>query len=124
LKLSGTIDAIGSVHADHKAYLQQCFVNLAWKSFFIEAGTRENSPILRDTVLSSGAFIKGNNAKPLPQVHFGTDGFWTVPYTKGWVQINFDFGYGKLLDGRYHHDKFYEEPWVTLENINDKIAKL
>ena len=21
-------------------------------------------------------------------------------------------------------DKFYEEPWVTLENINDKIAKL
>ena len=110
LKLSGTIDAIGSVHADHKAYLQQCFVNLAWKSFFIEAGTRENSPILRDAVLSSGAFIKGNNAKPLPQVHFGTDGFWTVPYTKGWVQINFDFGYGKLLDGRYHHDKFYEEP--------------
>ena len=36
--LSGGVDAIGSVHADHKAYLQQCYVNLSYQSFFIEAG--------------------------------------------------------------------------------------
>ena len=97
-KLSGAVDAIASVHADHKAYLQQCYVNLNWKDFFLEAGARELKPVLRDPLLSSGALTKGNNAKPVPQVHVGTNGFWTVPFTKGWLQIDADFGYGKLMD--------------------------
>lgn len=109
LKLSGTVDAIASIHADHKAYLQQCYVNLSWKSFFIEAGSREQKPVLRNELLSSGSFVKGVNAKPIPQVHIGTNGFWTVPYTKDWLQINFDFGYGKFIDNSYHEDKFHLE---------------
>lgn len=108
-KLSGAVDAVASVHADHKAYLQQCYVNLSWQDFFIEAGTRELKPVLRNPVLSSGAFTKGNNAKPIPQVHVGTNGFWTVPYTKGWLQINADFGYGKLLDSDYREKQFLRE---------------
>ena len=108
-RLSGAVDAVASVHADHKAYLQQCYVNLSWRNFFLEAGTRELQPILRDPLLSSGAFTKGNNAKPVPQVHVGTNGFWTVPYTKGWLQINADFGYGKLLDSDYREQQFYRE---------------
>ena len=108
-KLSGAVDAVASVHADHKAYLQQCYVNLIWQDFFIEAGTRELKPVLRNPVLSSGAFTKGNNAKPIPQVHVGTNGFWTVPYTKGWLQINADFGYGKLLDSDYREKQFLRE---------------
>ena len=108
-KLSGSVDAIASVHADHKAYLQQCYVNLSWKDFFIEAGARELKPVLRDPLLSSGAFAKGNNAKPIPQVHVGTNGFWTVPYTEGWLQVNADFGYGKLMDSDYREKQFYRE---------------
>ena len=107
-KLSGAVDALASIHADHKTYLQQCYANLSWKSFFIEAGSREQKPIVRDAMLSSGAFIKGNNAKPIPQVHLGTNGFWTVPLTKGWLQINFDFGYGKALDSGFREDQFYK----------------
>ena len=102
--LSGAVDAVGAVHADHKAYLQQCYLNLRWKDFFVEAGTREQAPILRNATLSSGAFIKGNNAKPIPQIHLGTNGFWTVPYTRDWLQISFDFGYGKLLDSHYREN--------------------
>ena len=108
-KLSGAVDAIASVHADHKAYLQQCYVNLSWTDFFVEAGAREIQPVLRDPLLSSGAFIKGNNAKPVPQIHVGTNGFWTVPYTKGWLQVNADFGYGKLMDSDYREKQFYRE---------------
>ena len=105
-KLSGAIDAIGSLHADHKAYLQQCYANLSWKSFFVEVGSREQEQVVRDPLLSVGSFAKGTNAKPIPQIHLGTNGFWTVPYTKGWVQINFDFGYGKFLDNSYREDHF------------------
>ena len=82
LTLSGGLDAIASVHANHKAYLQQCFVNL------------------------------------IPQIHVGTNGFWNVPYTKGWVQINFDFGYGKFLDGNYREQRFNDA-----QDVNDSYAK-
>ena len=105
-KLSGAIDAIGSLHADHKAYLQQCYANLSWKSFFVEVGSREQRPVLRDELLSSGAFTKGCNAKPIPQIHVGTKDFWTIPYTKGWLQLSFDFGYGKFLDSDYQEKLF------------------
>lgn len=106
--LSGSVDAIASVHADHKAYLQQCYANLTYQDFFIEAGIRENKQVVRDNILSIGSFVKGTNAKPIPQVHFGTNGFWNLPLTKQWVQINFDFGYGKFLDSDYRKDRFYQ----------------
>ena len=108
-KLSGAADVVASVHADHQAYLQQCYVNLSWQDFFLEAGARELKPVLRDPLLSSGAFIKGNNAKPVPQIHVGTNGFWTLPYTKDWVQIDADFGYGKLMDSNYREQQFNRE---------------
>lgn len=107
-KLSGSVDVIGSLHADHKAYLQQCYANLSWKSFFLEVGSREEDQVVRDNLLSIGSFVKGTNAKPIPQIHLGTNGFWTVPFTKEWLQINFDFGYGKFLDSGYREDKFHQ----------------
>ena len=118
LTLSGGLDAIASVHANHKAYLQQCFVNLTWKSFFVEIGSREQNQVVRDNLLSSGSFVKGTNAKPIPQIHVGTNGFWNVPYTKGWVQINFDFGYGKFLDGNYREQRFNDA-----QDVNESYAK-
>ena len=108
LTLSGCIDAIASVHADHKAYLQQCYINLSWQALLVEAGSRELAPVLRDPQLSSGAFVKGMNAKPIPQIHIGTNGFYTIPHTHGWLQINFDFGYGKFMDSGYREDKFWQ----------------
>jgi hypothetical protein len=105
--LSGCIDAIASVHADHSTYLQQCYANLSYKSLFLEVGAREEQPVLRDDLLSSGAFAKGTNAKPVPQVHIGTNGFVDVPFTRGWLQANFDGGYGKALDGDYRERAFY-----------------
>ena len=112
-KLSGTVDMIASVHADHKTYLQQCFANLSWKNFFLEAGSRELPPVLRNERLSVGHFAKGINAKPVPQVHIGTNDFWTVPYTKGWLQIHFDGGYGKLMDNNYREEAFMKNPQVN-----------
>ena len=111
--LTGGIDAVASVHADHKAYLQQCFANLQWKGFFFEAGSREQKSVLRNSLLSVGHFAKGTNAKPMPQVHIGTTDFWTVPYTKGWLQIHFDGGYGKLMDSNYREEAFKAAPDVN-----------
>lgn len=108
LTLTGKVDAIASVHADHKVYLQQCYANLKYKKFFIEAGSREKTQLLRDDLLSIGSFAKGINAKPVPQVRIGTDGFWTVPYTKGWLEISLECGFGKYLDTGYRENMFYQ----------------
>ena len=110
LVLSGSVDAIASVHADHKVYLQQCYANLSYKSFFLEAGSREHSQVVRDNLLSIGSFIKGTNAKPIPQIQIGTNGFWNLPFTKGWVQANFAGGYGKPLDNDYKEEAFNNAP--------------
>ena len=120
LTLTGKVDAIASVHADHKVYLQQCYANLSYKNFFIEAGAREEKPVMRDEQLSVGSFIKGTNAKPIPQIHFGTNGFWTVPYTKQWLQINFDFGYGHFLDGGYK-ERMFEGSSNVNPSYTDKV---
>lgn len=114
LLLSGAVDVVASAHADHKAYLQQCFANLQWKDFFIEAGIREQKPVLRNSQLSVGHFAKGINAKPIPQVHIGTTDFWTVPYTKGWLQVHFDGGYGKFMDSKYREDAFRQAEDLNL----------
>ena len=117
--LSGAVDVIGSVHADHKAYLQQCYANLSWKDFFLEAGARELKPVIRDEDLSIGSFAKGTNAKPIPQVHIGTNGYWTVPFTNGWLEVNFDGGYGKFLDGDYRKTRYYEQPDINRGYASD-----
>ena len=113
-RLTGAVDMIASVHADHKAYLQQCFANLQWKGFFLEAGIREQQPVLRNSHLSVGHYAKGINAKPIPQIHIGTTDFWTVPYTKGWLQIHFDGGYGKFMDSKYREDAFRQAEDINL----------
>ena len=106
LTLTGGMDVIASVHADHKAYLQQLYASLEYDKFFFEIGVRENDAILRNAQLSSGAFAKGTNAKPIPQVRIGTRDFWTVPFTNGWLQIHFEGGYGKFLDSQYRKDVY------------------
>ena len=113
LVLKAEVDAIATVHADHKLYLQQCYANLSYKSFFLEAGSREQPQVVRDNLLSIGSFVKGTNAKPVPQIHIGTKGFWDIPYTKGWVQANFEGGYGKMLDSDYREKAFYRAPDVN-----------
>ena len=113
--LSGAVDVIASVHADHQLYLQQCYANLDYqKTFFLEVGSHEEKPVLRNDLLSSGSFVKGNNAKPIPQIHIGTKDFWTIPFTKGWLQANFDFGYGKLMDSGYREDRYKAASDVNL----------
>jgi hypothetical protein len=118
-QLGGAVDVIASVHADHKAYLQQLYAHLRYDKFFLEIGSREHDAILRNNTLSVGTFAKGINAKPIPQVRIGTADFWTVPYTKGWLQIHFEGSYGKFLDSKYREDGYYNHTDVNYKYATD-----
>ena len=106
LCIEGVADVAGSLHADHKVYLQQCYANVKYGDFFAEIGSREIEPVLRNFALSSGAFVESGNAKPIPQIRIGTNGFWTVPGTKKWLEIYVDGGYGHYLDADYLNDAY------------------
>ena len=116
--LAGCVDAVASLHADHKVYLQQCYLRLANKILFAEAGNHEERQVVRDDSLSVGSFVKGTNAKPIPQVRVGTNGFLTVPYSKEWVQVNFEIGYGRFLDGDYRRDVMMNSNGVNMSYIS------
>ena len=102
--MTAVADVMGSLHADHKFYLQQLYVHFKLDRFFAEVGSREIEPVLRDRRLSSGNIIESGNAKPVPQIRIGTDGFWTVPGLKKWLEVYFDGAYGKYIDGGYKQD--------------------
>lgn len=104
--LSGAVDAVASLHADHPAYLQQCYLNLSWREFYLEAGTRERGSVMLNDTLTSGALINSGNAKPVPQVRIGTNQFWTVPGLRHWLMVYGDASYGHFLDGGYLTDQF------------------
>ena len=104
--LSGAVDAVASLHADHPAYLQQCYLNLSWREFYLEAGTRERGSVMRNDLLTSGALISSDNAKPIPQLRLGTLGFWTVPGLRNWLQVFADGSYGHFLGDDWAKDRF------------------
>ena len=112
-RLQAAVDAIGSVHGDHRVYLQQAYARLSWRGLYAEAGSREDALVVRQGQLSIGSFVKGTNAKPVPQVRIGTHGFVDIPFTAHWVQANFDAGYGKFMDSGYREDRFRQAPGVN-----------
>ena len=103
-QMTAVADVLGTIHGDHKFYLQQLYVNFKLNHFFAEIGSREIEPILRSRRLSSGNIIESGNAKPIPQLRIGTDGFWTVPGLNKWLEVYFDGAYGKYIDGGYKQD--------------------
>ena len=93
--------------------MQQAYARISWRGLYAEAGSREDALVVRQDQLSIGSFVKGTNAKPVPQVRIGTNGFVDIPFTAHWVQANFDAGYGKFMDSGYREDRFHQAPGVN-----------
>lgn len=105
-QLDGGVDMIASVHADQSFYLQQLYARLKWDQFYLEAGSREHEPVLHNRMLSSGSLVQSGNAKPIPQLRLGTDGFWTIPGLGGWLEAYFDASYGRYMDDDWLEKRF------------------
>ena len=82
-------------------YLQQLAVDLSWRYVYLTAGAWELDPMLRHRELSSGATVWSGNARPIPQVQIGTNGFIDIPGTRRWLQAYFDISYGRYTDDGY-----------------------
>lgn len=104
--LSGGMTGLASIHSNHRAYLQELYLNATYRKIIIEVGAREKSSPVINRVLSSGDFIYSGNSKPIPSFGVSTIGFVMLPYLQDWLEAYASFGYGRLFDGDWTTDRF------------------
>lgn len=104
--IAGGLTANTSLHADHKAFLQELYLRTTYRKVYFEVGARQKASPVINNLLSSGDFIYSGNAKPIPSVTFGTTGFIRFPGLAKWLEVYADFSYGKLFDKRWIEDRF------------------
>lgn len=86
--------------------VQQLYGEVKWRCLFFEGGMKERGSALLNDTLTSGDLVESGNARPIPQIRGGFIDFQPVPFTKGWVQVQGELGYGKHTDGGWMK-KFY-----------------
>ncbi len=91
------------------AWVQQCYGEIKYRSVFLTMGLKEHSSALLNPLLSSGDFVESGNARPILEARVGFLDFQDIPFTNGWVQIQGEVSYGRMLDDTYlkHHYNYY-----------------
>lgn len=92
-----------------RAWIQQAYVGAKYRSIKLVVGqASKSSPIVNDGC-SSGDLVWSNNARPPVGFRAGFIDFQDIPFTKGWLQINGEFGYFRQLDDKWleNHYNYY-----------------
>ncbi|TAJ14895.1 hypothetical protein DMA11_04000 [Marinilabiliaceae bacterium JC017] len=79
----------------HEGYLKG---NAWWIDFSM--GIEAYSSLSYNSHLSSGAFISGMNARPVPKISMGIFNYLPLGFTNNWVEIKGGISQGWLLDDR------------------------
>lgn len=86
--------------------LQQLFAEIKYRSVFLNVGMKQTHSVLIDDRLSSGDLVRSNNAAPIPGISAGFLDFQDIPFTNGWVQIDGEIMYGKMMDSGFKKSEF------------------
>ena len=92
-----------------RLWIQQAYFEGKYRSIFAVVGQRcKQSPIVSGE-LSSGDLVWSTNARPPVGFRAGFIDFQDIPFTKGWLQINGEFGYFRQLDDKWleNHYNYY-----------------
>ena len=98
-----------------RAWIQQAYAEAKYRSIFAVAGQKyKASPIVNEQ-LSSGDLVWSNNARSPVGLRAGFIDFQDIPFTKGWVQLQGEFGYFRQLDDKWleNHYNYYNHSITT-----------
>lgn len=97
----------GENRAGRNAFrITQLFGQLKYRGVFLTIGMKNSKSGIVDDDLSSGDLTRSNNATPIPGIAAGFIDFVDIPFTKGWLQINGEIMYGKMMDSRFKAREF------------------
>lgn len=65
---------------------------------------RVNSPLDKNTALTSGWMTEGINTRPIPQVRVEIRDFYSLPFTNHWLALKGHLAYGAFTDGDWQKD--------------------
>ena len=99
------------VQRQHPAriWLQEAYVMGKYRSIFAVAGQAYKASPIVDGSLGSGDLVWSNNSRPPVGLRAGFIDFQNIPFTKGWLQIQGEFGYFRELDDKWleNHYNYY-----------------
>ena len=99
------------VQKQHPAvvWIQQAYVEGKYRSIYAVAGQKYKSSPIVNGELSSGDLVWSGNARPPVGLRAGFFDFQNIPFTKGWLQINGEFGYFRQFDNKWleNHYNYY-----------------
>ena len=99
------------VQKQHPAvvWIQQAYVEGKYRSIYAVAGQKYKSSPIVNGELSSGDLVWSSNARPPVGLRAGFFDFQNIPFTKGWLQINGEFGYFRQFDNKWleNHYNYY-----------------
>ena len=94
-----------------RVWLQHAYLGVKYRSIKMYVGQAcKSSPIVNDG-LSSGDLVWSNNARPPVGFRAGFIDFQDIPFTKGWLQLNGEFGYFRQFDDKWleNHYNYYNQ---------------
>lgn len=84
--------------------VQQAYTDISWRFLYLSIGSKERHPFGKNSRLSSGGMVEGNNTRPVPQVRAGIEEFTNLPFTNGWLKVKGHVAYGRFTDDRWQRD--------------------
>lgn len=101
-------EKVWTKHTDHlpNLRLQQLYGQIKYRSVGFTIGMKYSHSKLLDDQLSSGDLTRSINAAAIPGVGAGFLDFQNIPFTKGWLQIDGEIMYGKMLDSKFKRNEF------------------
>ncbi len=86
--------------------LHQLYATGKYRSLCLTIGLKEHVSPLLNQELSSGDMVQSGNSRPIPEARIGLVDFQDIPFTRGWVQVQGELSYGKMMDHSYLKHQF------------------
>jgi len=91
---------------DGRSMLHEAYIAGKVYIFDYTIGMQARSPFAQYDYLNSGNYLMSSNARPYPRIGVGLFDYWSVPYTRDWLQIKGGFYIGRLLNEYDANDEF------------------
>ena len=108
-----------------RAWTQEAYLSAKYRGIFAVAGQAYKSSPIVDGLLSSGDLVWSNNSRPPVGLRAGFIDFQNIPFTKGWLQIQGEFGYFRELDDKWleNHYNYYNhfittDKWLHYKSLH------
>lgn len=97
-------DIVVPVNYTSKFVIQQAYVEGRWMYGTLSIGGKQREMNLKNSRLSSGSQTLGISARPVPQVRLALEDYWSIPFTKDWLQVKGHVAFGMQTDEGWQHE--------------------